>query len=219
MATADEKHRILIVDDHPLYRDGLRRFIDSQPDLVCCGEADSPAAALRAFEQLRPELVLLDLRLRGEDALDVLRKASTEKSPPKFLVLSQKDESVYAQPVMRAGALGYIMKEEATEELLTAIHVVLQGKMYVSKRLSAMLLKGFVTGNRDDNVAVKLSERELQVFQYVGSGLGTSEIAAVLELSAKTIETYRENIKHKLRLADSASLVKAAQDWVRSADR
>jgi DNA-binding NarL/FixJ family response regulator len=219
MAKSNTRTRILIVDDHPLFRDGLRRFIDSQTDMVCCAEADSVQTVLDAVNQHNPDLILLDLRLRGEDSMETLKNLTTQDSKRKILVLSQKDESLYAEPVLRAGARGYIMKEEATEELLSAIHSVLRGELYVSRRLSGLILRKFLTGVGGDGVASALSDRELQVFQFIGSGLGMQQIAEQLHLSVKTVETHRENIKHKLGFADSGGLLQAARDWVQSSER
>jgi DNA-binding NarL/FixJ family response regulator len=212
-------HRVLIVDDHPLYRQGLRRFVEAQPGLSCCGEADSCQTALDAATQLKPDLVILDLSLRREDGIELLRNLVACMPKVRALVLSQKDEAAHAEQALRAGALGYIMKEEATEELLTAIRTVLSGELYVSRRLAAVILKKFLRGAHGDGISDKLTDRELQVFQFIGSGLGTKEIATQLHLSVKTVETHRENIKHKLSLIDSPSLVKAAEHWVETTAR
>jgi len=207
-------NRVLIVEDHPLYRQGLRRFIEAQPGLVCCGEADSCQAALQAASTTLPDLVILDLCLRREDGIELLKDLLARSPTTRVLVLSQKDEAAHAEQVLRAGALGYIMKEEATEELLTAIRTVLNGEVYASRRLAAVILKKFLRGCPGDGISDKLSDRELQVFQFLGTGMGTREIASQLHLSIKTVETHRENIKHKLSLTDSPSLMRAAQQWV-----
>jgi DNA-binding NarL/FixJ family response regulator len=207
-------NRVLIVEDHPLYRQGLRRFIEAQPGLVCCGEADSCQAALQAASETLPDLVVLDLCLRREDGIELLKNLVARSPAIRVLVLSQKDEAAHAEQALRAGALGYIMKEEATEELLTAIRTVLNGEVYASRRLAAVILKKFLRGSPGDGISDKLSDRELQVFQFLGTGLGTREIASQLHLSIKTVETHRENIKHKLSLTDSPSLLRAAQQWV-----
>jgi DNA-binding NarL/FixJ family response regulator len=210
-------HRVLIVEDHPLYRQGLRRFIEAQSDLSCCGEADSPQIAMQIASETKPDLVILDLSLRREDGLELLKNLLASAHSTRVLVLSQKDEAMHAEPVLRAGALGYIMKEEATEELLAAIHTVLKGEIYVRRGLGAVILKKFLHGAPGDGVADKLSDRELQVFQFLGAGLSTRDIAAQLHLSIKTVETHRENIKHKLCLEDSPSLLRAAQQWIATA--
>jgi DNA-binding NarL/FixJ family response regulator len=213
------KKRLLIIDDHPLFREGLRRFIDSQPNLSCCCEADSYQAGLETVRQYRPDLVILDLRLQRADGMELMKNLFAEQPRLRILVLSQGDENVHAELVLRAGALGYIMKEEATDELLDAINTVLRGEIYVSKRLSALVLKRFFRGQTSSNLAEKLSDRELQVFQFLGSGLSTQDIADQLHLSVKTVETHRENIKHKLELRDAASVVHAARQWITNPDR
>jgi DNA-binding NarL/FixJ family response regulator len=210
------KKRLLIIDDHPLYREGLHRFIDSQPNLTCCGEADSYQAGLETVRQYRPDLVILDLRLQRADGVELMKSLLAEHPHLRILVLSQGDENVHAELVLRVGALGYIMKEEATDELLDAINTVVRGEIYVSKRLSALVLKRFFRGDSSENLAGKLTDRELQVFQFLGSGLTTQAIAEQLHLSVKTVETHRENIKHKLELRDAASVVHAARQWVTS---
>jgi len=219
MTDARSKHSILIVDDHPLYRQGLRRFIEAQPNLTCSDEADSCQSALEAVRCSAPELVILDLRLRREDGLELMRNLLAQNPALRFLVLSQGDETVHAEEVLRAGARGYIMKEEATEELLSAIKQVLQGELYVSRRLSAVLLKRFFRGGTRNDVSESLTDRELQVFQLMGSGMSLQEIARHLHLSIKTAETHRENIKHKLKVADAAAVVQAAREWVKAAER
>src|SRR5579859_8136166 len=157
------KKRLLIIDDHPLYREGLHRFIDSQPNLTCCGEADSYQAGLETVRQYRPDLVILDLRLQRADGVELMKSLLAEHPHLRILVLSQGDENVHAELVLRVGALGYIMKEEATDELLDAINTVVRGEIYVSKRLSALVLKRFFRGDSSENLAGKLSDRELQV--------------------------------------------------------
>jgi DNA-binding NarL/FixJ family response regulator len=213
------KRSLLIIDDHPLYREGLRRFIDSQPNLTCCCEADSYQAGLETVRQYRPDLVILDLRLQRTDGMELMKSLLAEQPHLRILVLSQGDETVHAELVLRAGALGYIMKEEATDELLDAINTVLRGEIYVSKRLSALVLKRFFRGDTSSNLAEKLSDREIQVFQLLGSHLTTQDIAEQLHLSIKTVETHRENIKRKLELRDAASVVQAARQWVASTER
>jgi DNA-binding NarL/FixJ family response regulator len=214
---AAAKRRVLIVDDHPLYRDGLRRFLDLQPDLICCGEADTCRTGFDAAARLKPDLVLLDLRLHREDGTELLRNLQALQPELPVLVVSQREDTLHALPALRAGARGYIMKEEATGELLIAIRSVLNGKVYLSHRLSGLVMNKFCGGVvAGDGPSDKLSDRERQVFQLLGSGLGTQEIAHQLHLSPKTVETHRENIKHKLGLSNAASVVRAAEDWLRA---
>jgi DNA-binding NarL/FixJ family response regulator len=209
------KHRLLIVDDHPLFREGLRQWIEQQRDLECCGECEDVASALQAIDAQLPDLVILDLRLRDSDGLDLIKEAGARFPTQKILVVSQGDERVYAERVLRAGAKGYIMKEEATEQVSEAIRTVLAGELYLSRALSGILLKRYLGSTSQDSLLARLSDRELQVFQLLGSGLGSREIAAQLNLSVKTVETYRENLKHKLNFPDARTLVQAAVDWVR----
>jgi DNA-binding NarL/FixJ family response regulator len=213
------KARILVVDDHPLYRDGLREFIDSQPDMECCGFAETCVAALQSAASLKPDLVILDLRLGNQDGVSIISELRALRPPSRVLVLSQRDETAQAGPVLRAGAQGYIMKEEATDELLHAVRTVLRDELYVSRRLSALMLKKFFDGSADGDIASKLTDRELQIFQFLGAGLGNQQIADQLHLSVKTVETHRENIKHKLNLPDAATLHRVARDWLDSTDR
>ena len=219
MSEAPSRHTILIIDDHPIYREGLRRFIEAQPNLSCCGEADSSQGAFEVVRCSNAELVILDLRLRREDGMELMRNLLVEKPSLRFLVLSQGDETVHAERALRAGASGYIMKEEATEELLTAINQVISGEIYVSRRLSALVLKRFFRGAAPNEVTEGLTDRELQVFQFLGGGMGVQEISKHLHLSTKTVEAHRENIKHKLQLPDAAAVVQAAYDWLNSVKR
>jgi DNA-binding NarL/FixJ family response regulator len=219
MTDSATRHTILIIDDHPLYREGLKRFIEAQPNLTCCGEADSCQSAFEVVRRSAPELVVLDLRLRREDGTELMRNLLVENPSLRFLVLSQGDETVHAEQALRAGAAGYIMKEEATEELLTAINQVLSGEMYVSRRLSALVLKRFFRSADRNEITEDLTDRELQVFQFLGGGMGVQEISKHLHLSAKTVETHRENIKHKLKLPGAAAVVRAARDWLNRVSR
>lgn len=211
------KKRILVVDDHPLFRSGLVQLINRQDDLVCHGEADNIAAAKELIAKLKPDLLVLDLRLGHTDSLELIRFLKSEKPNLRILVLSQHDEVLYAERVLRAGAHGYLMKEEATEEVLAAIRTVLNGELYVSRKISVLVLrKSLQGGSSAANSGVEsLSDRELQVFQMLGAGLGTKHIAEQLKLSSKTIETYREKIKQKLNLSDATQLISYATAWVR----
>lgn len=209
------KTRILVVDDHPLYRRGLIDFLNSQPDVMCCGEADGCETGRRAARQLKPDLVILDLGLGDGDGMELLKSMVAEHPRMRVLVLSQRDEAAYAQPVLHAGGQGYIMKEEATEEVLHAIETVLGGEIYVSRRLSGVILRRFMLGEQGDNVLGKLTDREVQVYQFIGNGLDNRDIAEQLHLSVKTVETHRENIKHKLGFKNGRDLLKSAKGWVK----
>jgi DNA-binding NarL/FixJ family response regulator len=213
------KARLLVVDDHPLYLQGLKDFLAAQPDLTVCAAADSCATALQAAAAHKPDVVVLDLRLGDRDGISIIPDLRAMPHAPRVLVLSQRDETALAGAVLRAGAHGYIMKEEATEELLVAVRTVLRGEIYASRRLSGRILRRFYDGIPDGDISSKLSDRELQVFQFIGAGLSNHQIATQLHLSVKTVETHRENMKHKLGLTDAAALARVAQDWLDATHR
>ncbi len=211
------KTRVLVVDDHPLFRSGLVQLVNRQPDLACCGEAATAAEALAGLRSHEPELVLMDLRLGSDDGLELIKIVKAQKPQLAILVISQFDETLYAQRALRAGAGGYLMKEEATEEVLTAIRAVRAGELYVSRRMSVLMLRKSLEerpGSPRTGMQ-SLTDRELQVFQLLGAGMSTRQIAESFHLSVKTIETYRQNIKNKLGLHDGAALLRCATDWVR----
>lgn len=209
--------KVLVVDDHPLLREGVAQLINRQRDLSCCGAADSVVSATVAIEHHHPEVVLLDLRLGSGDTLEWLKSARIRFPHVSIIVLSQHDEALYAERALRAGASGYVMKQEASEEVLHAIRTVLAGELYVSRKMTPLILRKLLATDpaKDGNLA-ELSDRELQVFQLLGSGLGSRQIAGQLKLSIKTIETYRENIKHKLGLDNAPQLIQHATHWVQN---
>jgi DNA-binding NarL/FixJ family response regulator len=209
------KTRILVADDHPFFRSGLIQWLQQQPALTCCGEADSLAAARQAVAELQPDVVLFDLRFGDGEGLDLIRELSDTHPGVRVIVLSQYDEDVFAHRALRAGARGYIMKSEATETVLTAVQTVLRGEVYVSRHVGARLMHNlFPDPAASQPEIAALSDRELQVFELLGSEFGTREIAERLKISPKTVETYREHLKIKLHFPDGAALVKAAKSWV-----
>ena len=210
------KRRVVVVDDHPLLREGVMQLVNRQSDLTCCGEADSVATAEAVALAQQPDLMLLDLRLGHTDALDLIGSLRQQVPQMAILVISQHDQPVYAQRALRAGARGYVIKQQATEEVLSAIRTVLAGQIYLSRKLGVCMLGALFGRTRDlgDGGVERLSDRELQVFGMLGAGLGTVKVATELKLSVKTIETYRETIKHKLGLRDAADLVRHATAWV-----
>ncbi|HTZ47871.1 MAG TPA: response regulator transcription factor [Verrucomicrobiae bacterium] len=214
-ATANKKCRVLLVDDHPIVRQGLGLLIDREPDLSVCGEADSAHSAFRAITTLRPDIVVLDISLSGPDGLEVLKEIRLKTSSLPVLILSMHDESIYAERAMRAGANGYIMKQEATEKVLVAIRRILQGEMYLSDRLTSTMLQQFVRGTTTPKKSplVNLTDRELEVFRLIGEGHGTRQIAEELHLSIKTIESYQAHIKEKLALRNARELLQHAIEW------
>ncbi len=220
-ATSHLKNKapILVVDDHPIFRDGVTQLINRQPDMMVCGEAGSVPTAMQVLEARAPRLVLLDLRLGTGDVFDLIKGWKSRFPELRVLILSQHDEALYAERALRAGADGYVMKEEAPEETIGAIRAVLAGEMYVSRKMTVSLLHKLIENKsvvRDGGVEV-LSDRELHVLQMLGVGLSSHKIADELHLSIKTIETYRENIKHKLGLRNAAELIRRATQWVQSA--
>jgi DNA-binding NarL/FixJ family response regulator len=202
------------VDDHPIVRQGLALFIEREPDLMVCGEAEDATSALQAIRESTPDFVILDISLDGRDGLELLKTLRVRHPSLPVLVLSMHDESVYAERSLRAGANGYIMKQEAAGKVITAIRQILGGDVYLSDRLTKRMLQQFVNGSispRDP--LAKLSDRELEVFRLIGAGHGTRQIADELHVSAKTIESYQAHIKEKLALRNARELVQHAVEW------
>jgi DNA-binding NarL/FixJ family response regulator len=210
-----KKYRVLLVDDHPIVRQGLALLIDREGDLSVCGEADGAHSAFHAIETLRPDIVVLDISLSGPDGLDVLKEIRMKTASLPVLILSMHDESIYAERAMRAGANGYIMKQEATDKVLVAIRRILQGEVYLSDRLTNTMLQQCVRGVSPTKMSplVSLTDRELEVFRLIGEGHGTRQIADELHLSVKTIESYQAHIKEKLALRNARELVQHAIEW------
>lgn len=216
LKTVSQK-RILIVDDQVLIRVGLKSVINRHSDLVCCGEAGSTAEAYKAVETLKPDLVMLDLWLDNQDGLVTIKNLKQLQPSLVILVLSQLDEMIYAERVLRAGARGYLMKEQGVKDVITAIRTVLAGEVYVSSKTASRFLQksaGMETGNHKGDVS-KLTDRELQVLLLLGAGMSTKRIANEINLSFKTVETHRENIKHKLQLSDAVQLIHYASAWLK----
>lgn len=211
------KKTILIVDDHPVLRRGLISMVEFETDLAVCGEATTCRAALEAIRQSKPDLVIVDLALEGsDDGLDLVKDMKKRHPQIPALVLSMHDEAVYAERSLRAGARGYITKQQHDETLLVAIRRLLAGEIYMSDKLGERLAAKFVAGRtlETDSPLTVLSDRELQVFRLIGQGRGTRQIAEALYLSIKTIESHREHIKQKLTLESSAELAQRATQWV-----
>lgn len=207
--------RILIVDDHPMVRGGVMRLIDSQKDLACCGEAATAAEAMALARSQKPDLAIVDLRLKHGDALDLIKSISAELPSVRVLVLSQHTEPLYIERSFRAGARGYIAKDQDPVELLRAVRAILKGEMYLAQGMATRLLTS-IFGNNQGPAGTgleQLTDRELGVLQLLGEGKGTRQIAAELNLSYKTIESHRENLKHKLKLGSASELVHFAIRW------
>ena len=212
---AAKRARVLVVDDHPFFRSGVISWLERQPGLAPCGEAGTVFEARHAVETLRPDVVLMDLRLTEGDGLDLLRELMERHPGVRIIVLSQSDEDAFAHRALRAGARGYVMKSEATEVLLAAIQTVLRGGVHLSRRAAARLTQNlFPDRAGSDSDLARLSDRELQVFQMLGAGSGVNEIAAALKISPKTVETHRERLKAKLGVLDAAALLRLATIWV-----
>ena len=208
------KCKVFLVDDHPIVRQGLALFIEREPDLMVCGEAEDATSALQAIRDAAPDFVILDISLNGPDGLELLKTLRMRYPNLPALVLSMHDESVYAERALRAGANGYIMKQEAADKVITAIRHILGGDVYLSDNLTKRMLQQFVNGSispRDP--LAKLSDRELEVFRLIGAGHGTRQIADELHVSTKTVESYQAHIKEKLALRNARELVQHAVEW------
>jgi len=206
------KAKVFLVDDHPIVRKGLSLLINREPDLVVCGEADGAPSALQGIGPLQPDLMVIDISLDGPDGLELLKTIRVKEPILPVLILSMHEESTYAERSLRAGANGYIMKQEATERLLVAIRRILQGKIYLSERLTNKMLEQFVNGSasaKSDPLGT-LSDRELEVYRLIGAGHGTRQIADELHVSVKTVESYQAHIKEKLSLRNARELVQHA---------
>jgi DNA-binding NarL/FixJ family response regulator len=207
--------RVFVVDDHPFFRSGVVSWLNQQQNLICCGDAESIAAAAKAIPEARPEVLLLDLNLKDGDGLTFCAELLLQSPQLRILILSQAAEDAFAHRALRAGARGYIMKSEATESVLEAIETVQRGEIYVSRTMGARLLHNLFPDRASSIPSlVRLSDRELQVFQLMGSGCRNPEIAAILKLSPKTVDTYRENLKQKLGFPTADALLQCARQWV-----
>jgi DNA-binding NarL/FixJ family response regulator len=214
--TAIQKNRIFIVDDHPIVRKGLAQLINQEEDLVVCGEADNAETALELLKKVKPDLAIVDISLRGLDGIELTKLIRARFDSIPVLVVSMHDESLFAERALKVGARGYIMKQEAIEKMMEAIRKVLRGELYVSERVSANIVKRFVDGKAEGVSSPEglLSDRELEVFQLIGQGFGTRQIADQLHVSVKTVESYRANIKEKLNLKNATELMKHAVHWI-----
>ena len=209
------KRRILIVDDHPLLREGIARLLNDQPDLMVCGEAEDRAAALEAADTGQPDLAVVDISLKDQSGLELIKDFKVRFPHLLILALSVHDESIYAERALRAGARGYVMKREASEKVLEAIRSVLDGKVYISSRIAAGILDkvtGYPAGTTRSVLDV-LSDREMEVLMWIGKGYGSTQVAKQLAISVKTVEAHRANIKLKLNLSSSGELLQCAIGW------
>jgi len=214
--SAKEKKRLLVLDDHPMMREGLAQLVNGEPDLMICGQAGTGREALELAGATKPDLLLVDISLPDKNGLEVVKELRDFHPGLPVLVISMHDESLYAERALRAGARGYIMKQEGGKKLMEAIRRVLSGKIYVSENIASTILES-VSGKEREAAQTpikKLSDREFEVLQLLGNGKGTGEIAAQLHLSTKTVEAHRANIKRKLGLQSGPELVRYAVRWV-----
>jgi len=212
---AKSRKRIMVVDDHPLMRAGLTQLINKQTTMEVCWEAGGPNEALSMIPQHHPDLIIADLTMKTGGGLEFIKDSRTLHENIPVLVVSMHDEKIYAERCLRAGASGYIMKEESAEHLVSAINRVLDGGVYLSETMSARILKSVSGANsrNEDSPMQKLTDREFEVFQFIGRGKTTNEIAQELHISPRTVDVHRSQIKEKLHLKSGAALVHYAVQW------
>ena len=211
-----EKTSIFIVDDHPLLRRGLAELINREPDMVFCGEAEDAPTAMRLIELIKPDLVIVDISLKGYNGIELIKNIKAFDHKILVLVLSMHDESVYAMRVLKAGAKAYVMKQEVVDKVMEAIRRIRMGKVFVSESVASRMLDQVVVGGdpATDSPIDLLSDRELEIVSMLGNGLPTREIAAKLHISIKTVESHRARIKEKLNLDNAIQLVQFCVRWV-----
>jgi DNA-binding NarL/FixJ family response regulator len=215
---APAKKRILIVDDHPMMRDGLRQLISQTTDLEVAGEADDAPAALTQAEKLKPDVAVVDITLRSTNGLELIKDLQIRAPQTAVLVLSMHDESLYAERVLRAGGRGYIMKQEGGLKIIEGIRAIAAGRTFVSDAISARILDAFSGRSQNQSAVGSLTDREFEVFQLIGQGLSTTEMADKLHVSVKTIEVHRVNIKAKLGAPTLPELIRFAVRWLESGE-
>ena len=213
-----EKSRVFIVDDHAMFREGLRQLIEHDPRLTVCGDAPDVATAMTGIRQSNPDVVIVDITLADSSGLDLVKNLRSEYEELLVLVVSMHEESLYAERALRSGAMGYVMKNEPAKTVTAAIHSVLRGEMYLSRKMSSSVISKFMRGETDKPVSPLeiLSDRELEVFRMLGQGKGTRQIAQDLGLTIPTIQSFRNRIKEKLHLKTAPELVLHAINWVQS---
>src|SRR5436190_23951993 len=210
------KIKVLLVDDHPILRTGLKRMIDHEADMTVCGEAEDSPKAFELTGTLQPDIAVIDISLKGSNGIELIKNLKARYPELPTLVLSMHDESLYAERALRAGSRGYIMKEEATEQVLTAIRRALAGEIFLSEKMKSKMLQQMANGKGKivSSPIEQLTDRELEVFRLIGEGHSTRQIAGQLHLSVRTVEAYREYIKGKLNLKNATELVQHAFHWV-----
>jgi len=216
MAKTKEQKRIFIVDDHPVFREGLVGLVKREADLTVCGEADAAPLALTALERLKPDLTLVDIGLPGRSGLELIKDLRAVRPDLAVLVISMHDETLYAERVLRAGGRGYIMKQEGPQKILRAVRQVLDGQIYLSEKMSVRILDAFSSRARSASPISRLTDRELEVLQLIGEGKDSHDIAGQLHLSFKTVDAHRGKLKEKLNLKSGTELICYAARWVES---
>ncbi len=208
--------RVVIVEDHPVFRAGLKELIETEKNLQVCGEADSTTTALQVIEKVQPDMVIVDITLKGRNGIELISELHRDYPDLPILVLSMHDEALYAERAFRAGARGYIMKEETSESIIKAINTIHSGEKYASARFMAKVLDRYLNHPKDSSESPidRLTHRELDVFRLLGKGMTTRDIADHLDLGVKTIGTYRERIKNKLDLQNATDLIHSAVRWL-----
>jgi DNA-binding NarL/FixJ family response regulator len=214
-AAVSAKAKVLIVDDHPVVREGLAMHLAMQPDLEVCGEADDLPAALALLESARPDVAIIDILLKNSNGIELIRRIKDCYDGVRILVWSMYPENLYAERALRAGAQGYLNKGQATHHVLDAVRAILQGRVYVSGELADELLKRAVGRKSEERSPIdRLSDRELEAFQHMGEGMTTESIAKRMHVSPKTVETFRSRIKEKLGISNVTELIQRAAQWV-----
>jgi DNA-binding NarL/FixJ family response regulator len=213
--TSPKKYKVYVVDDHPIVRQGLGLMINREADMFVCGEAEEGHSALQELATLQPDVMIVDISLIGPDGIELVKAIRARNVSLPILMLSMHDESTYAERAIRAGANGYIMKQEATEKVLVAIRRILDGGVYLSDRIAGKMLQQYVRGAATvkHSPMADLSDRELEVFRLIGDGHATRQIAEELHISVKTVETYQAHIKEKLSLRNARELMQHAIEW------
>ena len=208
-----KKSRIFVVDDHPVVRDGLRGLIEQEHDLVVCGESGEAAGALTGIQAAQPDLILVDLSLQEGSGMELLKDLAVQHPSLPVLILSMHDEMIYAERALRAGARGYVMKGSTSQQVITAIRRVLSGKVFISDGVMSSIATKLGRPKSDRPPIHRLSDRELQVFEFLGQGLSTSEIAERMHLSVKTVQVYFARLKDKFGVAKAKELLREAFRW------
>ncbi len=214
MNSKAQQFSVVLVEDHPMFREQLAQLINKEPAMTVCGEADNIRDALQLIELKNPDIAIVDLTLKGLGGLELIKDLKAKEIDIPVLVLSMHDEALYAERVLKAGARGYITKNEVSKEVMTAIYAVLRGEIYLPARIASRILESVAVGRKGENGVTQLTDRELEVFELIGRGRSTREISNQLHLGVSTVDTYRARIKTKLHLENSSQLCHEAIQWV-----